>query len=344
MTSTGSGNFVIAGVTIESTAGNYQACAAHGNLGGTAFRCFTYPDSSSNAVRFEAQSPVTLAFLSGDVALASKPTWADANMEGVVDASVYITPASASASGVVSTSAQTFAGDKTFSGSVAIDTNTLSVVASSHKVGIGVTSPAAPSSKLEVAGSAGANHIAVIRNDSAQAAGSVNFYGSDYANGFQVGTNLLVGPGFEINQRTGNAPVSVFYIAPNGQVNIPNLAGGGSRAVNADAGGWISAASDSSLKSEVVGAEIPGLSAIMRIQPKAYKWLADIERRGDEASVEIGFFADQVAPIIPSAAPKCQDDLYGFYDRSVTAALVKAVQEQQEQIEQLKAEIAALKG
>ena len=82
----------------------------------------------------------------------------------------------------------------------------------------------------------------------------------------------------------------------------------------------------------------------MQIYPKMYRWKDDIAIRGDEASIELGFFANEVAPIIPSAAPKGKDGLYGFYDRSVTAALVKSIQEQQALITQLQADVAALKG
>lgn len=135
-----------------------------------------------------------------------------------------------------------------------------------------------------------------------------------------------------------------LYISTTGVVVIPNLAGTGSRAVNASAGGSLSAASDSRLKQEVPEAPIPGLAEVMRLVPKAYKWLDDIEKRGADAAVEIGFFADQVSPIIPSAAPMGNDGYYGFYDRAVIAALTKAIQEQQAIITALEARIVALES
>ena len=52
---------------------------------------------------------------------------------------------------------------------------------------------------------------------------------------------------------------------------------------------------------------------------------------------EIGFFANEVNPIIPSAAPMGNDGMYGFYDRAMIATMVKAIQE-------LKTEIDILKG
>jgi hypothetical protein len=140
---------------------------------------------------------------------------------------------------------------------------------------------------------------------------------------------------------TGTPRIS---IGATGVVTISNLAGTGSRAVNASATGVLSAASDSRLKQEVPTAPIPGLAEVMQLEPRAYKWLDDIENRGDNAAVEIGFFADEVKDIIPSAAPMGNDGYYGFYDRAVTAALTKAIQEQQVVILALEARIAALEA
>jgi hypothetical protein len=133
-------------------------------------------------------------------------------------------------------------------------------------------------------------------------------------------------------------------IGPTQAITIDSLAGTGSRAVNASATGVLSATSDSRLKHEVEDAPIPGLAEVMQLEPKAYQWLDDIEKRGENAAVEIGFFADQVKDIIPSAAPMGNDGYYGFYDRSVVAALTKAVQEQQAIIVALEARLSALEA
>ena len=133
-------------------------------------------------------------------------------------------------------------------------------------------------------------------------------------------------------------------IYADGTVGIFNLAGSGSRTVTAGSGGVLAAASDSRLKQEVPTAPIPGLAEIMQLEPKAYKWLDDIEKRGEEAAVEIGFFANDVKHIIPSAAPMGNDGYYGFYDRAVIAALTKAVQEQQTIIQELTTRITALES
>jgi hypothetical protein len=117
--------------------------------------------------------------------------------------------------------------------------------------------------------------------------------------------------------------------------------GTGSRTVTAGATGILAAASDSRLKQEVPEAPIAGLAEIMQLRPVAYKWLDDIEKRGDDAAVELGFFADEAKDIIPSAAPMGNDGYYGFYDRAVIATLVKAVQEQQAIILALEARLTA---
>jgi hypothetical protein len=133
-----------------------------------------------------------------------------------------------------------------------------------------------------------------------------------------------------------------FKISSAGVVTIANLAGAGSRAVNASAAGVLSAASDLSLKEVIAGEHIAGLSEILQINPRVYKWKEDIAIRGENATKELGFIANEVAPIIPSAAPMGNDGLYGFYDRSITAALVKAVQELKSENDSLKSRIEAL--
>ncbi len=134
-----------------------------------------------------------------------------------------------------------------------------------------------------------------------------------------------------------------FVISSAGAVTINNLAGSGTRTVTATSTGVLAAASDSRLKQEVPEASIAGLAEIMQLRPVAYKWLDDIENRGDDAAVELGFFADETKDVIPSSAPMGTDGYYGFYDRAIIAALTKAVQEQQQMIQALQADVAALK-
>ena len=140
----------------------------------------------------------------------------------------------------------------------------------------------------------------------------------------------------------GDTGATPLIVTSGNIVRLSSLAGSGSRTVTADASGNLSASSDSSLKQEDTNHKIEGLAEILQLKPRAYKWLSDIEIRGEEATTEIGFFANEVNAIIPSAAPKGNDDLYGFYDRAVIAALVKAVQEQNQTIQSLQEQINIL--
>jgi hypothetical protein len=138
----------------------------------------------------------------------------------------------------------------------------------------------------------------------------------------------------------GDTGASPLIMTTGNVLRLSSLAGVSSRTVTADASGNLSASSDSSLKQEDTTHKIEGLAEILQLKPRAYKWLSDIEIRGEEATTEIGFFADEVNPIIPSAAPKGNDDLYGFYDRAVIAALVKAIQEMNTKIIELEKLVA----
>ena len=142
---------------------------------------------------------------------------------------------------------------------------------------------------------------------------------------------------------SGNADIyynqSSGFVTFNQNINIQGLTGSGTRSVSVDSGGNLLASSDSSLKQEDKTHKIEGLTEILQLKPRAYKWLNDIKIRGEEAATEIGFFADEVNLIIPSAAPKNNNDLYGFYDRAVIAALVKAIQELSAQNQDLKSRL-----
>lgn len=253
-----------------------------------------------------------------------------------------------------------------FSGDLTVDTNTLFVDASNNRVGVGTTSPTAA---LDVAGSVTltaatteSRSINVGAGRSGNGTAAVDLVGDATYTSFGMrvirdgGTNsdssvIHRGTGaLKLNaQDAGGVEIyttnaRAMRIGPTGTITADSLAGTGSRAVNASAAGILSAASDSRLKQEVPTAQIPSLAEIMRLEPKAYQWLDDIEKRGDNAAIEIGFFADQVKDVIPSAAPMGNDGYYGFYDRSVVAALTKGMQQQQAMIVALQARVTALEA
>ena len=161
------------------------------------------------------------------------------------------------------------------------------------------------------------------------------------------------GRGILLNMDAGNDAITIGGSGSQNAINvtnsskkviISNLGGSGTVTVQADNSGTLIKSSDSTLKQEDKEYKIQGLAEILQLQPRAYKWLKDIEIRKEEAVTEIGFFADEVNPIIPSAAPKGFDGLYGFNDRAVTAALVKGMQEQQAQIQNLQEQNQDLKS
>ena len=203
---------------------------------------------------------------------------------------------------------------------------------SSGNVGIGTSSPVYRIDVASADTAAGFGYAVRIRANATAAAGAIQF-----TDPTAVTQNGVIAVDTSSNMKFTTSSTERMRIDSSGVVTIANLAGTGTRTVTATSTGVLAAASDSRLKQEVPTASIAGLAEIMQLRPVAYKWLDDIENRGDEAAVELGFFADEAKDIIPSAAPMGNDGYYGFYDRAVIAALVKAVQE-------LTARIAALEA
>ena len=104
---------------------------------------------------------------------------------------------------------------------------------------------------------------------------------------------------------------------------------------------------DKRLKNDLGDCEY-GLSEIMQVQPKKYTW----KEGPEDQQPTIGFFAQDVHPIMPEAAPreafkneKDEDDYkWGLNSQTIIAALVNATKEQQTMIEDLKKEIEQLKS
>ena len=91
--------------------------------------------------------------------------------------------------------------------------------------------------------------------------------------------------------------------------------------------------SDARLK-DVTG-EARGLDVINKLNPVSYNWKVD--GKADE-----GLIAQECEDIVPNAITKNSSDYYGMDYSKLVVHLVKGMQEQQEQIEQLKTEIKTL--
>jgi hypothetical protein len=156
-------------------------------------------------------------------------------------------------------------------------------------------------------------------------------------------TRMRIAAGGNVSIGTGDTDGAAQFHT-TGTVRFANFAGGGTTTASLDDDGDLIRTSDSRLKKQDFQYNIEGISAIKKLQPVAYKWIEAIQSRGDQAMTELGFFADDVAQIIPSAAPIGNDGYYGFYDRPIIATLVKAMQEQQAIIEQLQQRIIQLEN
>ena len=109
----------------------------------------------------------------------------------------------------------------------------------------------------------------------------------------------------------------------------------GSIAQNGTTGIQLNTSSDARLK-DVTGTA-RGLDVINNLNPVAYNWKSD--NRADE-----GLIAQEVEKVMPNAVSQTKDGYYMMDYSKLVTPLVKAIQEQQEQIESLKSEIANLKG
>ena len=102
---------------LQDDTATYQPVSTYAYIGvaGTPGQTVGYTRLNDDYISIEHASFGCTGYqLSGDVQLESEPTWAAANMEASTQADIYIEPASATKSGLVNTSAQSFAGLKDF--------------------------------------------------------------------------------------------------------------------------------------------------------------------------------------------------------------------------------------
>jgi len=118
-----------------------------------------------------------------------------------------------------------------------------------------------------------------------------------------------------------------FYVGQNGTVHATNTS--------------ISAISDASLKENVRDLD-KGLDAVLALQPRRFDW-----KNGDGNDI-MGFIAQEVEEVMPELIDEAQynkdETKKSLKMGDMIPSMVKAIQEQQAMIEELKAEVAALKG
>ena len=102
------------------------------------------------------------------------------------------------------------------------------------------------------------------------------------------------------------------------------------------AGVWTNASSDRRAKKDIE--DVPyGLEQVLALQPRRFKW-----KNGDE--YVLGFIAQEVEPILPEVVVQKSDGMYTMHHSDIISVLTKAIQEQQQIIDELRARIEALEG
>ena len=123
-----------------------------------------------------------------------------------------------------------------------------------------------------------------------------------------------------------------FYVGYDGTVSATNTT--------------ISGISDSRLKENIRDLDV-GLNAILALKPRKFDWKAG---KGKDKKDDRGFIAQEFEQVFPDLVDEWLDpapegeEPYKSVRQDLIPVLVKAIQEQQAMINELKAEMAALKG
>ena len=108
--------------------------------------------------------------------------------------------------------------------------------------------------------------------------------------------------------------------------------------INSSTGAYVPV-SDRRLKKNINSISY-GLAAVMALRPVEY----NMKTESDDAQKHLGFIAQEAQEVIPSSVSQMLNDTLGMDKTEIIAVLVKAMQEQQAAIDQLKSEIQTLKG
>jgi hypothetical protein len=155
---------------------------------------------------------------------------------------------------------------------------------------------------------------------------------------FQVATDMLStgsGAGYFWENRSGGVTSNsnwYGWYTTSGTIYLYNGAGN-IASINTSSGAY-TALSDINKKKDFEQSTI-GLNAILGLNPTLYRMKSDNEL----ANKELGFIAQEVKDFIPQAYVETEDFI-GLNYNAIVAALVKSVQEQQAQIEELKQIVA----
>jgi hypothetical protein len=212
--------------------------------------------------------------------------------------------------------------------------NELAHVSSDGKVGIGT---ATPSQKLDVAG-----NIKITNQGGSVATPDKIDLGTSYSNGasrdqlkiylYDGGATQRYGFGIGVSSdiQYHSQVAHDFYVDNSKRFSVTGSGGANT--------------SDRRLKREILPLRNYGLQQVMQLNPVTYIY------KDDSANTpQVGFIAQEVQQIIPEVVTGKEGDLskgetLGIVYGNLVPVLTKAIQEQQAEIEALKAENAAMKA
>jgi len=155
---------------------------------------------------------------------------------------------------------------------------------------------------------------------------------------FNTTNTLLWQNSGSLNLRTGG--IDRLIIALTGAATFSSLAGTGSRGVNADANGGLSAASSILIKENVENINY-GLSDVLKLKPVIFNY---IDRNKWGEGKDLGFVAEDVMNVIPEATGVMNNSDIYFDLQKLVPVLTKAIQEQQALIKALEQRIFNLEN
>jgi len=223
-------------------------------------------------------------------------------------------------------------------------------ISSTGNVGINTASPGAP---LHVVKSAdGAQLVARFQGGDNAGSNDVPFIellaDSATDKGGQIATNPSGVLAFFTNVTTpGTLATEVMRLTETSRVGIGTASPDQTLSVNGDAskagGGSWQVFSDARLKN-IQGRFGRGLDAVMRLRPVRYEYKADNALGLKSPGQHVGFSAQAVQTVIPEAVSSSKDGYLMVNNDPILWTMLNAIQEQQKQIEDLKAEVRTLRN
>ena len=181
------------------------------------------------------------------------------------------------------------------------------------------------------------NNPLMLYGDTTTGNGGRIYFGTSQANLTLMARHSSI-PTINLTTNVGGTIVNQL-VAKSAGVLITNLAGTGNRAVYSDATGLLTnTASDFRLKENIEAIpETDMLLKVLQLEPKTFNWKSN----GED---DIGFIAQEVFEVLPQLVVERNDGFLSVnYDR-IPTLLVCCIKQLQEQINDLKLQVAQLQN